>query len=106
MKDNKPGRPPRPSNVGPHDVLTVPEAARWVRVDPGRLRRLLAEAGCLHTGLGAARVIAGDVLALLRGEPVGATGAPPPKVKRKGRQPPPGARTVSARQPLPLYKFD
>lgn len=92
--------PHRPSNVGLHDVLSVPEAARWVRVDETRLRKLLTEAGAIHTGLGPARVVASDVLAVLKGEETTAT--PPPTKMRKGRK----GRSVSAVQPLPRRRLD
>ena len=96
----------RPSNVGVNDILSVPEAARWTRVDEARLRKLLTQAGVLHTGLGPARVIASDVLAVLKGEPSTTAQTAPVKVKRRRRKAPPGSRTVAAHQPLPRLVFD
>lgn len=84
-----------PQNVGLNDPLSIPDAARWVRVDEARLREAMAAANAIYTGFGPARVIAGEVLQVLRVTPVH-----PPR-----RRAPPKNRTVTSCRPLPRKKL-
>lgn len=86
---------PAPQGVGLNDPLSIPDAARWVRVDEATLRERMEAAGAVYSGFGPARVIAGEVLMVLRGEPVRGKA---PQARRRSLE---GKRIVSATQPLP-----
>lgn len=79
--------PEPPPFHGDRDILTVPQAARWLGMCPDRLRTALREAGLVYERFGLGRVVAGEVLGFLKGAEVSAAGPiPQPRRRRRARK--------------------
>lgn len=82
----------RPTGLGPCDLLTAEELARYLRVGEPRAVAWAAERGLrCDDAPGAARYIVGDVIAALRRGPAPAE-EPPPPPRRRGSVNAPRAR--------------
>lgn len=80
----------RPTGVGPFDLLTLEELARYLRVRESTASAWAEAAGiACPEAPGAARYLVTDIAAALRGHPVEAEPAPP---RRRPSSPPPRVR--------------